>query len=251
MKKQFAYLFSSLVVPSALLMVRPAAAVPPLVFPESVGGNSSSILVSTGDEIGSSFEANQSYCCTMYPDSTSSLAGFSETLKDGNDNDVAGFLRGDVAPAVAVDPTTDTNAQDNRVCVITSEAGSYKASIATASGGGVSVTARCEKTSLSGGFNTNGTPFNFLECQNLSSTERKVHIFAFDYAGNILVNGNSAGNQFTISAGVRRDFDIHSLVGPNVFGEIRVVQDGPAGALDCRLSRYESTLEFKGTVPLK
>lgn len=220
-------------------------------FPVSVGADSASVLVDQNDLIVSAFAANQSYCCTLYPDNASALAGFSATLKNSSNANVTGLLRGDVTPLVAVNSGTDSSMADNRVCFLPTATDTYTMTVNSASGGGVSLTVRCDKTSLSGGFNTNGTPFNFLECQNLSESTRQVRLFATDFSGNVLINGNNASNQFTIGAGLRRDFDIHSAVGANVFGEIRVVTDGPVGSLDCRLSRYESTLEFKGSTPLK
>jgi len=218
-------------------------------FPVSVGAESTSALVSTNDLLLSAFKANESYCCTLYPEAGSSQVGFSATLKNSSNANQTGILRGGVAPRVAVD-TSDTSAMDNRVCFLPTETDTYSMTVASASGGGASVAARCEKTSVSGGFNTNSTPFNFLECQNLSDSSRQIRIFAIDFAGNVLVDGNSTSNQYTIGAGLRRDFDIHSAVGSNKFGEIRVLHDGPTGALDCRVSRYESTLEFKGTTSL-
>ena len=226
-----------------------SAAVAQTTYAVSVGNPADNPFLQTGDLVVSSFASKQSYCCTFINRSIGDQVGVNTTVKDPSANDVTGVARGETTPAVAVNPMSDMSPDDNRICLFAEEAGNHTFTL-NAPGHQTALDISCDRSSISGGFNTNGTPFNFLECLNRSNKPIAIRVFAIDFAGTVLVDGDLAANQLTLNAGIRTDIDIHTPVGADKFGEVRVLHDGPKGAVSCKLSRYTSSLDLKDTSPL-
>lgn len=209
------------------------------------------VLIQAGSGFVVSLKANNSYCCTVYPQNPNTRAGLSATIQArGNPGvTVAGTRRGAMEPAVTVTTegsATDADQSDNRVCVTPAASGDYKFPISSAvSGEPIKVV--CDNTTLNGGFNTNATPVNYLECTNLSDADVAARVFATDYAGQVLI----AGQAVSLPAGLRRDFDVHSAVGPDRYGRLTVTHDGTRRAVRCVLSRYDRDLTLRSSLPLE
>lgn len=120
-----------------------------------------------------------------------------------------------------------------RVSFITSEANRYRLEVATAVDSGEDVRVVCNHTTLFGGFNTFAADYNFLEIRNVSNAPISGYITVKDFAGTDKIHRL----KFTIPAGRRQDFDLHSSVGKS-YGSIRVTHDGPFKALRGRVSYY-------------
>ncbi len=68
-------------------------------------------------------------------------------------------------------------------------------------------------------YNTAGADFNFLEIANISTEKELVGAFRI-----FNIEGSNVGDpvEFKINPRGRSDFDIHSVVGPQVFGQIEI-----------------------------
>ena len=209
-----------------------------------------SVVIEAGSGFIASLKRNNSYCCTVYPTSPATTAGLSATLEREGDPDstASGALRGSMEPAVPIAASfADTDAADNRVCAIPPQSGNYRFPIASAQAGGEAVRVSCDNTTLNGGFNTNATPFNFLECTNVADAAVAARVFAVDFAGQTLINGTSV----TLQPGLRTDLDVHTAVGPDRFGRLFVVHDGTKQAIRCVVSRYDLDLTLRSSLPLE
>lgn len=105
------------------------------------------------------------------------------------------------------------------------------------------------ETSLYGGYNTNASPYNFLELSNTTNATVSGRVRGYNYDGTATVDAT-----FSIEANRRYDIDVHSAAGPNKYGLLVVTHDGPYGALQGAVSQYissNSQLILQATVPLK
>ena len=164
-----------------------------------------------------SLKERNSYCCTMVPANASSNITMDSAVQREDDamTTVPGALRGNMEPAVTIpDFLPDTDAANNRVCVMISDSINYKFPVMTGAMGSDAVSVSCNSTTLNGGFNTNGTPFNFLECTNRSDAPIDAKVFLVNFAGETVVNGSPV----TIPAGLRSDIAGHTAGGDGQLG---------------------------------
>ncbi len=136
----------------------------------------------------------------------------------------------------------------NRLCFISNRTGVARFTIVDISVGSQAVTTVCEETTLYGDFNTNANPYNFLEITNTTNSTITGKIYATSSSGTAVIDGSA----FSIPANRRVDTSIHDAAGVNVYGSIKIVHDGPLGALRANVSYYSgpvSALELKATVP--
>ena len=191
-----------------------------------------------GTSINVYMEENRSYACTLleyYPDETSEIA-FSPTAQSTS-GQLEGTLIGDVTPVNTAG--TPGNIKASRISFIPTASANYTLSVTSAidmtsmsvSGGSVV----CAETSLYGGFNTNVNEYNFLELANTTNAAIHIKIRALASDGTVLIDNQAA----TIGANVRRDFDLHSLVGSSKYGTVVIMHDGPLGALKGSVSQYK------------
>jgi len=104
----------------------------------------------------------------------------------------------------------------------------------------------CEETTLIGGFNTAAGDFNFLEVTK--SEPGELRMIATGYS---TTNGGpevfSFGSDFESNFPIeRKDFDIHSLVGPSAFGGVFIAHDGARGSITANLSQYKANTPLPG-----
>jgi hypothetical protein len=102
---------------------------------------------------------------------------------------------------------------------------------------GSEVSAKCQQTTLVGGYNTNINELNFLEITNTESNS-SINVW--------LVGTNSVGvgtftRNYSINSGGRFDVDIHSIVGSAVYGTLFLSHDGPPGSIRAHLAEYKIT----------
>lgn len=92
----------------------------------------------------------------------------------------------------------------------------------------------CEETTLYGSYNTFIANFNFLELTNLGNQpiEAKYEIISSQGATLNITD-------FTLSPNSRKDFDLHSVVGPLQYGSVRVSYIGPKGSIKAKTSTYK------------
>lgn len=113
---------------------------------------------------------------------------------------------------------------------------------------------RCDETTLYGGYNTAAAQLNFLEITNTSNSEIAVRVFATNEAAD---GTEVLDERFRVGISRRVDLDIHSSVPPGSFGPVRILHDGPPGAITAALSQYAiistDPLEFRsvGRIPFK
>lgn len=110
---------------------------------------------------------------------------------------------------------------------------------------------QCEETTLSGGFNTSVSEFNFLEIKNnLSQSFYSSGVIR----GKIIINDSITNTklseqEFQLQPQTRRDIDIHSISGPGKFGTINIYHDGPPDSLSAITTQYkiknQNPLEFE------
>lgn len=205
------------------------------------------VYINEGSGFHVALEAGNSYCCELYATSTTSNAGLDGKFSMSGKSAIQGTLRGEAEPRITIVPGfTDTNAADNRACATISESGSYLLPIGSATPMEV-VNVQCKNTTLRAGFNTFGTAFNFLECTNTSSSDVNAVLNGKDFSGESKISNQS----ITLKPGVRTDIDIHSLVGPEIFGMLTLTHDTTKESVKCFLSRYDESLTLRGSLPLE
>ncbi len=106
--------------------------------------------------------------------------------------------------------------------------------VVTSAGSGEYVKVICNETDLFGGFNTYVNNFNFLELENMSDADLEVQI--------VLSNTTANLGTVTIPASSRVDVDLHTPAGSNNYGLVRVLHNGPLGAIRGRTSFYTGTV---------
>lgn len=85
-------------------------------------------------------------------------------------------------------------------------------------------------------YNTFSADFNFLELVSHSADAETGEFVFYDDNGNAL--GDAA--DYTLSSLNRRDFDIHSVVGPNKVGQIIVSSNSEEDNISAAVSYYNS-----------
>lgn len=185
-------------------------------------------------------DAGYSYCCDFTPTATSvTLSSVNTTI--GGSPTYTGVDRSSAAPS---------HSHGRRVCFIAPKTEVVLITTGTISTSPSPLDAQCNETSLFGGYNTNANPFNFLEISNLSNESISGKIYATNFDGTVVIDGNS----FTVPAGLRVDVDLHTAAGANKFGILKIIHDGPLGGLQANTSYYSGTpaaLTLRGTVPAK
>jgi len=192
-------------------------------------------------------ETKNSYCCDFLPIATSvTVDSVSTTVLTGAGN-LTAIDRTGTTPALA---SAGSSVTGNRLCFIPAVTGTITFTVTSISTSPSNIDVQCNETTLFGGYNTNANPYNFLEISNLTNSSISGRIYATNFDGTVVINGSS----FTVGAGRRNDISIHDAAGPNVFGVLKIVHDGPLGALQANTSFYSgsvSALELKGTVAAK
>ena len=105
------------------------------------------------------------------------------------------------------------------------------------------VLVRCYETTLTGGFNTSVTDFNFLEMTNTLGefkTDDGV-ITGTITLWNSITNQEILEKSFSLAPGERKDENIHEAVGPGAFGTVQICHNAPQGALKGVVSQYNIT----------
>ena len=128
---------------------------------------------------------------------------------------------------------------DNRVCFISSTAGTKSFGVQSMKGSGEPARIECVETTLYGGYNTFVNPFNFLELLNISNAPIRVYVTAVNYDGHIVVDNLS----YEIAANRRQDVDLHTPAGLSKYGLVKVTHNGPYGSLQAQVSQYNGTIE--------
>lgn len=223
-----------------------------LMVSQSLNGSASSDAASQGTrKIGVPLEAGKSYACTLLSQSSLLVAGFATTVM-GPSSELTGNLIGDVAPQI---PSTaaDSSPKNNRISVLPTEAGTHVLSYSVGSlGEGASqFSLQCLQTSLYGAYNTVINSINFLELENSTSSPVNGTIYAYNFDSP--PGQPVASLDFSIAANSRQDFDLHSRVGQQKFGNLVVSHSGPLGSLKGRVAQYRGTasdFEIATVVPL-
>lgn len=202
--------------------------------------------------------ANRSYCCSVYATDGSATGAFphvdmrevidngetaafdlsSQVRRSGRDSIVNGDRRCFVAAGASGDEGTfnQSGGLEFDVSII-----DMAENPATAN-----VSVLCEETTLYCAYNTNASPFNFLELTNLGAGDREVAPGQEPSRIDTLIFGTSSVTQedFTfpsqsVRSGLRRvDVDLHTVVGENTFGILHISHTGSAGALKGEVGRY-------------
>ena len=192
-------------------------------------------------------EANNSYCCEFLPIAPSVTINSVSTTAIISSGNLTTIDRTATTPALA---SAGQSVTGNRLCFIPPITSTISFTVTSVSTNPTNIEVQCNETTLFGGYNTNANPYNFLEISNLTNSSISGRIYATNFDGTVVINGSS----FTVPAGRRSDVSIHDAAGPNVFGILKIVHDGPLGALQANTSFYSgpvNALELKGTVAAK
>ncbi len=206
-------------------------------------------LASLGDSdfVTLGVQRNRSYCIEIFTYSNSAaFSTFSNIVTDNDTGlDEAVTVRGNAYPRV-YGGIGFANSENARICLITGgssqAAGSallfdVRTTGALASGRS---TLKAVETTLTGGFNTSVTDFNFLELTNTTS----LNGLDDGVISGIVIGRNAITDQeilnlsFSVNPGDRVDIDIHTAAGPGAFGPITVIHNGVPGALKGVVSQY-------------
>lgn len=190
------------------------------------------------------FEKNRSYACTIIGSSITSQLKVEVSTAPGSSS-VSSTARncGAITPKVVTsggDATAGAGsdgASDNRVCFIADESGVYNLTLDTDLAVSEPAIFSCSETTLYGGYNTNANPFNFLEVINTTNTAIEFQVRAANFDGTVVINNAT----YTVAPNRRVDVNVHVAAGTNKFGSIRVMHNGPYGALQANVSQYNGT----------
>lgn len=191
--------------------------------------------------------AGNSYCCEFLPTNLSGQVQAVATTVTFSGGSIVAVDRTATTPSLA---STFLNNTGNRLCLTPTFTGIHTFTVTTVNPNPTLVDVQCNETTLFGGYNTNANPFNFLEISNLTNATINGKIYATNYDGTVVINGSA----FSVAAGIRADVNIHEAAGPNVFGIVKIVHDGPLGALQANTSFYSGpvdALELQATVAAK
>jgi len=187
-----------------------------------------------------SIEAQNSYCCDLVTTTLNAqISGISNSI-----NAVVDFTGVDRSSA------TPAHSHGKRLCFMSNITEIVGITVGTLAPSPTNVEMQCNDTSLFGGYNTNANPFNFLEISNLTNESISGKIYATNFDGTVVLNGTD----FTVDAGRRTDVDLHTAAGANKYGLLKIIHDGPLGALQGNVSFYSGTpaaLTLRGSVPVK
>lgn len=211
--------------------------------------NNDSILVQANDRFFIDFTAGRSYSCEGVPQDAASDFDWNQTVQGtavSNPETILARLAGTLEPAITGEASTSS---DNRLTFTPTTTDRFRLTVQSAKSGGELVKVQCTETTLFGDFNTNVNDFNYLELTNLSNASISGTITAITSDGTVAVNAAT----FTIAPDRRFDVDLHSAVGADKYGLVRVTQNGPAGALKAIVSQYQGTptnFTLTATIPL-
>ena len=194
-------------------------------------------VVNAGDNFLVQFDLNRSYVCTLAGIDNDSELGLSTSVISPLAISVPAEARGNTTPQVS-SGSSDNDSNDNRVAIFSTVAGTWTINVDSAKAGGEEANFACEESTLYAGFNTFVNTFNFLELNNISNNDIQVILIAQDF------NGVTTSETFIVSANRRRDIDIHTRVGPSVFGIAKIKHNGPIGAIKGAISQYDSDFQL-------
>lgn len=207
--------------------------------------------VSSGDKLEFLASAGRCYCCEVSSVASGALGvRFQNGAVTGSGSPVLNQTnRGRAEPIVTMSPN-DTNGS-SRACFSVANSDSSainKVTFEIRSGAdGLASTSRviasCYETTLSGGFNTSVTDFNFLELTNTlkQNTLDSGVITGTVIARNAITDTEILNQSFTAAPGDRVDIDIHSAAGSGAFGPVTVCHNGPQNSLGAVMSQYAVT----------
>ncbi len=203
--------------------------------------------------------SDRCYCCSILAQDTSLLPRLS-TVTGPSAETLRTKDRGATEPTLETDEKVGNPSQ--RVCFTAEESGLHRSVITFQSGATSAplVEVRCDETTLYGGFNTSIADYNFLEVSNLQTQQSGV-VGGSDGTNisitlqDIVNNSTPVDNVPSVVLSDRRfDFDIHSLVGPGVYGTVRLCHDSAPGNIKARVSQYQvksTGVELVGSSELK
>lgn len=201
-----------------------------------------------GANFGMLGKANRSYLCAI------SVGGSDYTLSPSIQTPSGATITG-TQPTSSSEATAyldkllgadaaDVNSINNLIFFVApsgaAESGKYTFTIGINSGSASSFSASCIETSVLCDFNTNLEQYNFLE---ITSKGKKAGVAKLRL---VKADGSETAMSGTISlpAGLRRDFDIHSLAGANSYGTLIIQALGFAptldGFTDMKMSTYKN-----------
>jgi hypothetical protein len=214
----------------------------PLAVPGGVAA------ISAGDRLILEGRRGHSYVCEGVPSQVDSEFSLSQTVEGlEEESSIESRFIGQMIPPITGGTARQTT---TRISFTAPGIDRYAVSVASAVSEGENVRARCIDTTKFGGFNTFANPFNFLEIRNVSNQRISGMITLRDHSGTVIVEGLS----FSAKPLQRIDVDLHSLVGANNFGLIKVSHDGAFGAVHGRVSEYSvnaGRLVLRGSHRLK
>ena len=189
-------------------------------------------------------KAGNTYVCNSQENFTTGLS----TMVSSPSEMVEATAVGEDYPAVELedDPNDinpmdneelDTNALDNRIVFVAPEDGKYRIPIAIFGTDDINDDAfiNCIDVTLNVGFNTFVNNLNFLEVTNNLGRILTINWEAIRF------DGSSFSGSVDVAANTRTDIDIHSVVGPNSFGNLKIGVQGTSGAAIVNLSQYQTT----------
>jgi hypothetical protein len=187
--------------------------------------------------------ANRSYCCSVIADDTEPYINSITHTPSGHETAFLAFTpRGDAEPVIVGHSLLTGSFANARACYISAISIASRVTVhfggenGTDTAGNVAV--HCDETSLYGGYNTSAAEINYLEITNITDASLAVRVVAT----NEFSDGSTVIDQsFVLGANRRFDLAIHDLVPAGAFGAIRVLHDGPMGALSAAVSQYKIT----------
>lgn len=208
------------------------------------GSDGGTTVTTSGQSIQLALEANRSYACSLLPQSAGAQLIINQSILAPGSSQSMTYVGSSTPAMTGADASGRT-----RVSYIPTATGNHVLSVENNSGSSQVARLECIETTLYGGYNTNASPFNFLELINITNTAIVGQITAVNFDGTTVINQQS----FSVSPNNRTDVDLHTPAGANKFGALRVTFIGPYGGLQGFVSQYRSSggaLELKASIPL-
>jgi hypothetical protein len=211
--------------------------------------------VNHGDRAIINATLNHSYCCSVFSPSNSagdaqSHPGISSITSAVGNTQIPFEKNSAITPAISFgDRSARACFTTNNESTFVVKTAPFYVDLNIPDGTADDLTIQCEDTTLHGSFNTFASDFVFLEIINHSETDtstqspRVVTVTALDTDGSTL---------FTLPVGIdkRADIDIHSRVGSNKIGALRINHTAPKGAISAYVAEYKSDPTAKSGLTL-
>jgi hypothetical protein len=202
-----------------------------------------------GDRVAVNLTVDHSYCCSVFSPfnqitNSATDAGHPVINSISNSN---GSVSIPFQKNSAITPAISFGDRSARACFTTNETQGFAIrtapfflNIGVPNGTVNDLNVRCDDTTLEGGYNTFASDFVFLEIMNKSETDNSELSPRVMTVTGLAQDGFTTVFQIQVAVAKRADVNLHSLIGPNKIGSIRINHTAPKDTVVAYVAEYKS-----------